>query len=100
MIDTIVSSLSQAVPPAELSGPLKALWWLKKGELKLGPEWEKAHEICQSAEGIPAYDIVHGLAHWIEGDLANADYWFRRAGSQRGGSGIEREWQRLAAGLS
>ena len=67
-------------PPNELSAPLQALWWLKKGGLKVGPEWHEAHEICQSAEGEPAHDWVHALCHLIEGDHGNAGYWFRRAG--------------------
>lgn len=100
MIDRIVSSLDvDEAPPDDLSDPLKALWWLKKGKLMLGAEWDKAHEICQSAEGTRSYDLVHGLAHWIEGDLANADYWYRRAGGQRPGSDIAGEWQRLVAEL-
>ena len=40
-------------PPATLSPPLQALWWLKKGGLATGPEWERAHAICQTAEGTP-----------------------------------------------
>lgn len=99
MLDRIMSSLKQDEAPADLSDPLQALWWLKKGNLELGPEWEKAHEICQSSEGTRAYDLVHGLAHWIELDLANADYWYRRAGGQRSGSDTGQEWQRLVAEL-
>lgn len=97
MIDQLISRLNEPDAPAEVSEPLKALWWLKKGGLETGAEWDKAHEICQTAEGTAAYDVVHGLAHWIEGDLANADYWYRRAGEQRTGSDIGKEWQRLVA---
>ena len=28
-------------PPATLSPPLQALWWLGKGGLRPGPEWER-----------------------------------------------------------
>lgn len=79
-------------PPAHLSAPLRALWWLKKGGLRPGPEWERAHEICQEAEGTPDYDRVHALAHWIEGDRANSDYWYRRAGARREGADPAAEW--------
>ena len=79
-------------PPAELAPPLKALWWLKKGELQTGPAWERAHAICQAAEGTPACDRVHALAHWIEGDRGNSDYWYRRAGSPRAGANPAAEW--------
>jgi hypothetical protein len=67
-----------ASAPADLSPPLQALWWLKQGGFKLGAEWEKAHAICQTAEGTREYDLVHALAHWIEGDIGNRDYWYRR----------------------
>ncbi len=87
-------------PPAELSPPLQALWWLKKGAYKMGPEWEKAHGICQQQEGTRAYDMVHALAHWIEGDASNRDYWYRRVGGgwSRAAT-IEAEWQKIAGEL-
>ncbi|MGB8314804.1 MAG: hypothetical protein WCE69_09995 [Aestuariivirga sp.] len=92
-------SFAEAAPPAGLSVPLQALWWLKKGKLALGPEWEKAHEFCQANEGDHAHDLVHALAHWIEGDMSNAGYWYRRVGVQRAAD-IAMEWQRVAAELS
>ena len=84
-----------AAPPAGLSRPQQALWWLKKGGLAMGPEWQKAHALCQMQEGDAAHDIVHALAHWIEGDEANSGYWYRRA-SRRPSETIAAEWQRLA----
>lgn len=64
----------------------------------MGAEWDKAHAICQSREGDGAYDLVHALAHWIEGDMGNAGYWYRRVGGSRAGT-IEAEWRRIAATL-
>jgi hypothetical protein len=95
----LAASLAEEAPPASLSPPLAALWWLKKGGLVLGPAWERAHAICQTREGEPAHDLVHALAHWIEGDLGNADYWYRRAGDRRGAGGLDAEWTRIAAKL-
>ncbi len=92
-------NLDADVPPADLSPPLQALWWLRKGGLAPGPAWETAHEICQAAEGTPAYDRVHALAHWIEGDRANSDYWYRRAGTPRAGADPAAEWERQVADL-
>ncbi len=86
-------------PPATLSPPLQALWWLKKGGLGPGPEWERAHDICQGAEGTPDYDRVHALAHWIEGDRSNSDYWYRRSGTHRRGDDIAAEWAHQVADL-
>jgi hypothetical protein len=91
--------LDNDVPPADLTPPLQALWWLKKGGLAMGPEWQKAHELCQRNEGDGACDLVHALAHWIEGDMANASYWYRRVGDTRAAS-IEAEWERIAGALS
>jgi hypothetical protein len=63
-----------------LTPPQQALHHLEQGHFKMGIEWEKAHAICQTAEGTFEYDLVHALVHWIEGDFANRDYWYRRVG--------------------
>ena len=81
------------------SPPLQALWWLREGKFAVGPEWRKAHEICQSNEGDHAHDLVHALAHWIEGDKANANYWYARVKVTRAAT-IEAEWQRIASELA
>lgn len=85
-------------PPAGLAPALAALWWLGKGGLAPGSAWARAHQICQDHEGTRDADLVHGLAHWIEGDLGNADDWYRRAGARRSGD-ISSEWARLVAAL-
>jgi hypothetical protein len=92
-------SYVEDAPPAALSPPLQALWWLKKGGLVMGEEWNKAHDLCQTREGEHAYDLVHALVHWIEGDKTNADYWYRRVGGQHAAD-IETEWQRIVSELS
>ena len=51
-------SLEAAAPPADVSAPLQALWWLKKGGFAVGKEWERAHEICQGHEGTREYDLA------------------------------------------
>jgi hypothetical protein len=93
-----LTSFADAAPHADLIPPLQALWWLKKGGLVMGPEWEKAHAICQQDEGNPPYDIVHALAHWIEGDESNAAYWYRLAGGDRAAT-IAEEWERVCEKL-
>jgi hypothetical protein len=87
-------------PLEEMTPPQQALWWLKEGELAMGDGWEKAHAICQTAEGTYEYDLVHALAHWIEGDASNRDYWYRRVGAgwKRAGT-IEAEWAAIAKAL-
>ena len=92
--------LSKTAPASHLSAPLQALWWLKKGSLKTGAEWEKAHGLCQQDEGEHAHDIVHALCHWIEGDVANRDYWYRRIKNWRRANDIAEEWQNIWAALN
>jgi hypothetical protein len=58
----------------------KALEQLKAGGYHTGPGWDAAHDICQAHEGEAVFDRIHALIHRIEGDTANAGYWYRRAG--------------------
>ena len=47
-------------------------------ELLAAGDWQAAHAIVQkddSANGAWA----HGIVHLMEGDLRNAEYWYRRA---------------------
>jgi hypothetical protein len=58
----------------------KALKALQAGAFRTGPQWDEAHNICQAHEGEAVFDRIHALIHRIEGDAANAGYWYRRAG--------------------
>jgi hypothetical protein len=49
-----------------------AIRHLKKGE------WEKAHVIVQQDDSQLGC-WAHGIVHLMEGDFANARYWYRRA---------------------
>lgn len=80
--------------------PQNALQHLRQGHFKIGAEWEKAHAICQTAEGTFEYDLVHALAHWIEGDAANRDYWYRRVGGWKRAGTMEEEWNNISERLS
>lgn len=77
----------------------EALRLLQAGGLTMGPEWQRAHAICQSAEGDRSHDLVHALCHWIEGDIQNRDYWYRGAGHVPAAT-IADEWQALEATLT
>ncbi len=54
---------------------------LKADGIRLGPSWDRAHELAQAHEGNPAYDLLHAFLHRVEGDTPNAAYWYRRAGA-------------------
>jgi len=96
----IFSTLDWSQPPKDMTKPLQALWWIKKGSFRTGPEWEQAHAIVQSMEGVFEFDWVHALLHWIEADLGNADYWYRRAGRRRTMPSVSTEWEHMAKTLS
>jgi hypothetical protein len=75
-----------------LSPALKALAWAGKGD------WEQAHELVQDrAGGEMAW--VHAYLHRVEDDVANADYWCRRAGRPVASGSLEEEWSAIAAAL-
>jgi hypothetical protein len=50
----------------------KALDLLDRGN------WQAAHLIVQE-ESSPLAAWLHGIVHTLEGDLDNAQYWYRRA---------------------
>lgn len=86
------AAASDPVPSPGLSGPLLALWWEARGD------WKQAHEAAQ-AEADAESAWVHAYLHRQEGDLANADYWYRRAGRRRPATTLEAEWAAIAAAL-
>ena len=43
-------------------------------------DWRAAHAIVQDDEDSRLSCWAHAIAHVMEGDLANARYWFRKAG--------------------
>jgi hypothetical protein len=51
-------------------------------DLAIAGDWTGAHEIVQQDEADPVFCWVHAVLHKIEGDAANARYWYRRSGGQ------------------
>jgi hypothetical protein len=80
--------LSLSAPPGHFSTFLKSIWWDKKGN------WDQAHEEIQDLQG-PEAAWIHAYLHRKEGDLWNADYWYRRAGKKRPDCSLEEEWSKL-----
>ena len=74
----------------------RALDLLRSDDMRPGEAWEKAHQICQANEGIMLFDWIHALVHRIEGDNANAGYWYRRAGKSRHPGSVAKEWQLIS----
>ncbi len=85
-------TLQKEKPDPSLSDPLKALWYDGNGQ------WERAHDLIQDAmSGDEAW--VHAYLHRKEGDIGNADYWYRRAGKSRPDSNLEEEWEFIVQSL-
>ncbi|MBO0764148.1 MAG: hypothetical protein J2P50_06135 [Hyphomicrobiaceae bacterium] len=51
-------------------------------DLAVDGHWSGAHEIAQQDEADPIFCWLHAVLHKIEGDAANARYWYRRSGGQ------------------
>jgi hypothetical protein len=86
------ASRQQESPPATLTAGLAALWYAGKGD------WEQAHHIAQdlpTSEG----SWIHAYLHRQEGDEANANYWYNRAGRSNPGIALEKEWEEIVNAL-
>lgn len=78
---------AEGLPPL-----LAALWWDARGD------WARAHGIAQSV-ATPEGAWVHAYLHRKEGDLANAGYWYARAGRPRPAATLAEEWAEIARAL-
>lgn len=91
-LDEFKATLQNEQPPEELTFLLQALWFDGRGN------WERAHTIAQDIED-EAGAWVHAYLHRKEGDLWNADYWYRRAGRSRPKMSLEQEWESIVSEL-
>ena len=89
---TFFASIDDPEVAAKLAGPLLALWHDARGE------WDRAHAIVQ-ADSDASAARVHAYLHRKEGDLANARYWYTRAGVEPSQSPLDTEWRDLASAL-
>ncbi len=90
--DEFKQSMQSAAPPANLSVYLNALWYDGKSD------WKKAHDLVDQLEDATAC-WVHAYLHRKEGDVWNADYWYRRAGKKRPDISLEAEWESIVREL-
>lgn len=91
-IEEFRRSLSLNAPPEQAGPLLQALWHEACGD------WGRAHEITQEIYSRPAAR-VHAYLHRREGDLANAGYWYRRAGVKPDAVSLDSEWESLVLDL-
>jgi hypothetical protein len=88
----LLASLGDASPPADVSGLPLAIWHGLRGE------WQAAHDIAEADHSRDGA-WVHAWLHRIEGDIANAGYWYRLAGQPRATDSTRLEGERIAASL-
>ena len=92
-LDTFRNSVSADAPPSDASPALTALWWVRHGD------WNKAHETVQGHEGEADCDWVHAHLHRQEGDMSNAQYWYRRADKPVSGVSLQDEWSEIVTAM-
>lgn len=91
-LDEFNQTLLREEPPADLMPALLALWWSGKDD------WETAHRIVMDATDKESA-WVHAYLHRVEGDLANASYWYRQAKRSVATGPTVSEWETIAAKL-
>ena len=82
----------QKIIPNDLPLLLKALLLDSDGD------WDGAHRIAQDDSSSNG-SWVHAYLHRMEGDLANASYWYRRSGRFLPDMTLEEEWKEIANSL-
>jgi hypothetical protein len=91
-IDTFSAALLHDVRPSGWSRALQALWHQGKGD------WDRAHQLAQAQDDAEAA-WVHAHLHRAEGDVANARYWYRRAGREPATAPLDQEFAAIVAAL-
>jgi hypothetical protein len=86
------ASLANEAPDETLSAPLAALWWDARGD------WARAHSLVNDLDTRDGM-AVHAYLHRREGDAGNAEYWYRRSGTEHRRATLETEWQALVESL-
>lgn len=87
-----ISSLEHDLPPANIHHCLEALWHDAKNK------WSMAHDLVDGpSDKLSAR--VHAFLHRKEGDLWNADFWYRRSGESRPDVSLEEEWEFLVKSI-
>jgi len=87
-----VQSIDKNEKPRDVKVEAEALWIERSGD------WEEAHRIVQSLESKEAF-LVHAYLHRREGDIGNAEYWYRRAEKELPNIPLDEEWELISKAL-
>ena len=90
--DEFILTIQKNKMPAGLPLYLQALWYDAKDD------WNKAHSLIDSLDDKNSC-WVHAYLHRKEGDVSNADYWYRRANAQKPSGSLQEEWQDITTNL-
>lgn len=86
--ESFIHSLKEETPPADSNSYLRALWFAHRGQ------WDAAHDLVQHDASVNAA-WIHAYLHRVEGDDANAAYWYRNAGKPVCRTDLKTEWNAL-----
>lgn len=90
--DEFILTIENDELPSNLPLYLQALWYDAKGD------WHTAHSLIDALNDKNSCR-VHAYLHRKEGDIWNADYWYRRSDTGRPSGSLEDEWKDVATGL-
>ena len=90
--ENFLQSITASSSPPDCSIYLQSMWYDAKGD------WYEAHSLVDHLHDSTAC-WVHAYLHRKEGDIGNADYWYRRAGKTRPAISLEEEWETIVKAL-
>ena len=90
--EAFLQSISASTPLPDSSVYLQSMWYDAKGD------WYEAHSLVDHMHDVTAC-WVHAYLHRKEGDIANADYWYRCAGKTRPALSLQEEWEIIVKAL-
>lgn len=91
-LEDFIATTDRKQPPRGLSPALLALWHDRRRD------WEAAHDVAQDIDD-PDGAWIHAFLHRKEKDLANAGYWYRRAGRPAAIGSLDEEWIAIATAM-
>src|SRR5688500_20395268 len=92
MLENLKSSIGKKIPTENLKQQLLTLWYDAKCD------WEKSHKLVSDINSKEA-SLIHAYLHRKEGDLGNAEYWYRRAATDCKNISLKEEWDFLVKNL-
>lgn len=87
-LEELLSTISPEAHPPTTSPALRALCFDKQDL------WHEAHEAIQDEKDAMSA-AVHAYLHRKEGDIWNANYWYRHAGRKPFNGSLDAEWASL-----